>query len=253
MTPAGPSAPRRPDPPSPAAPAAADAPDLQGRCERLVAENAALRALVAGLLRRHEDERRVVARALHDGAGGSLTAIRMAAHAAMSEDDPDQRRADLEDVLAQAGDALDRIRGLCARLRPPPLDSVGLDAALRWHVETLAPEDRDRIALWIAPLPRRPAPEVEQACFRIAEEALANALRHSGAGTIALHVDVADNALVLEVRDDGAGCDVAAIAAARPGIGLATLRERARALGGRIELVSARDQGTRVLAVLPFA
>lgn len=245
MTPAGPSASGRPEPST-----SAQA-DLQQRCEQLAAEVDALEALVAGLLHRHEDERRIVARALHDGAGGSLTAIRMAAHAALSEDDPGQRKADLDSVVALAGDALDRIRGLCADLRPPPLDAVGLDAALRWHVGRLEAADRARIVLRIGPLPRRPAPEVEQAAYRIVEDALADALRHAGAGTIVVGLEVQDAALHLEVRDDATGH--VAPAQAVPGPGIGTMRARARAVGGRLERASTPGQGTRVLAVLPFS
>lgn len=230
-------------------PASSDPPASgSSAAERLDAEVRELRTLAARLLDRQEDARRLLARALHDGAGGSLTAIRMAAHAALAEDDPAQRRADLDDILAQAGEALDRIRALCAGLRPPPLDAVGVEAALRWHVEQLGIADRDRVTLQVSALPRRPEPAVEQACFRVAEEALANALRHSGAGDIVLALEATGDGLRLEVHDNGSGFDPDA---ATTGTGLAIMRERVRGLGGQLRISSSRSGGTLVLADFP--
>lgn len=240
MHPAGPSASQGSATPT------AGTSDLARRCERLEAEVRELRALAAHLLDHQEDERRDLARALHDGAGGSITAVRMSAHAAMAEDDPAQRNADLADVLAQAGDALDRIRALCARLRPPPLDAVGLEAALRWHVERLD-RGHGRVALRIAALPQRPPPAIEQACFRIAEEALASALRHAGPGAVALVLETSGDLLRLEVGSAGEGVDTGM----PDGSGLTAMRERARSVGGTLEVSSRQGTGTRVLAMLP--
>src|SRR5690606_22586827 len=107
---------------------------------------------------------------------------------------------------------------------------------------------RTRIVLEVAPLPQRPPAEVELACFRIAQEALTNALRHAGADEVAVVVAAGDGALELLVRDDGRGCEPG------PGIGLGmvTMRERALQVGGSLAVESAPGAGTTVRARLPF-
>ncbi len=222
---------------------------LDDRCRRLEAENGALRAIVARLLARQEAERRVVARSLHDQAGQSLTAIRMAACAAMDEADPQRRREDLGDILVQADAALAETRRLCALLRPPQLDSLGLEAALRGHAERLFQGGEVVLHMHIPPLPLRPTPDVEQACFRIAEEALGNVLRHAAARTVRLLLEADGGWLRLEMRDDGCGFDTGTV----DGIGLATMRERALGAGGRLSITAAPGRGTAILARLPCA
>lgn len=218
------------------------------RCARLEAENRALRAMAGRLFATQEAERRAVARSLHDQAGQSLTAIRMAATLAMQEADPARVREDLADIIVQADAALAEARRLCSLLRPPQLDALGLEAALRGHVEGLARDGGPSFGLRIAALPSRPDAAVEQAGFRIAEEALDNALRHAGAARIELALDVEGRVLRLEVRDDGRGFDPAT-----GGAGLATMAARALDLGGRVRVTTAPGQGTQVLAHLPFA
>lgn len=220
---------------------------LDARCRRLEAENRELQAMAARLFSLQEAERRLVARSLHDQAGQSLTAIRMAASAALAEADPDRRREDLEDILVQADAALAEARRLCTLLRPPQLDALGLGPALRGHAEPLFIDDDAVLELQVAQLPARPGAELEQACFRIAEEALGNARNHAAAATVRLALDAGDGWLRLEVQDDGRGFDPAITA----GPGLVTMRERARAVGGSLVVDSAPGKGVRIVARLP--
>lgn len=212
------------------------------------ADSRELRALAARILTVQEDERRTVSRALHDDVGQSITAIRMSAAAAMDEADPARRRDDLEDILVLADATLARLRDLSTLLRPPQLDALGLEAALRWHAERLFRGTATTLELDIAALPRRPAREIEQASFRIAQEALDNALRHAGAGRVALRLQAHAHGLDLHVEDDGTGFDPAR--AGTPG--LALMRERARLAGGALRIESAPRRGTRVSAALPY-
>lgn len=206
------------------------------------ADAAALQVLADRLFLAREAENAVVARRLHNGAGQALTAISMAAHAAMGEPDGDQRTSDLEDILDQARTALAQIRDICAQLRPAPLDAVGLAAALRWHLGRLQDDAAEKLVLE-APEPfQRPAPEVEQALFRIAEEAIANALAHAHATTVTVWLDDADGALAMEVRDDGRGFDPGSVA----GPGLMEMRERARGIRARFSMAAAPGSGTRI-------
>lgn len=213
------------------------------------AEAAALRALADRLFLAWEAETGGVARRLHNGAGQALTAITMAAHAAMREPDERQRAIDLEQIVAQAGAALGEIRAICALLRPAPLDAVGLAAALRWHLARLQQDAREEFVL-DAPEPRyRPSPEVEQSCFRIAEQAISNALAHARATTVAVRVEDVDGGFVMEVRDDGRGFDAGSVT----GPGLVEMRERARGIGARFALASAPGRGTCMTVHVPHA
>lgn len=236
-----------PAPPDPAEAPRRELADAGLRCERLAAENRELRAMAEHLFTAQEEERRVVARGLHNGAGQSITAIRMAAHAALHEDDPERRREELDDILAQADAALAQVRAISVRLRPPPLDALGLEAALRWHAESACTAAGCALELRIEALPRRPGPLLEQTAFRIAQEALANALRHARADTVSVQLRVVDGVLALEIGDNGRGFDPALTG----GTGLVTMRERARSVGGSLEIASAPGHGTRVLASLP--
>lgn len=206
-----------------------------------------LQAMAGRLLPAREAERRTVVRGLHDGAGQALSAIRMAASAAMREQDEDLRQADLDDIIAQAGAALAQLREISNMLRPPQLDALGLEAALRWHAGRLDPGDSPAIVLDLVELPHRPPPEAEQACFRIAEQALANALEHASAATITVRLGEAGDGVLMEIRDDGRGFDTESVA----GPGLALMREYARGIAGRYALISAPGRGTCVQVQLP--
>lgn len=206
-----------------------------------------LRAMAGRLLPEREAERRTIVRGLHDGAGQALTAIRMAASATMREQDPQQRQADLDDIVTQADAALAQLRELSNMLRPPPLDALGLAAALRWHAGRLEQDTRTAIGLELTELAQRLTPQVEQACFRIAEQALANALEHGAAATISVVLHEAGDAVLLEIRDDGRGFKPERVA----GPGLATMREFARGIDAGFTLDSAPGTGTCVRVRVP--
>lgn len=217
--------------------------------DELAAGNRELQALAARVFTLQEDERRAISRELHDDIGQSVTAMKMAASAALNEDDAQQRRDDLEDILVLADATLERVRDISILLRPPQLDALGLEAALRWHAERLLRGAGLVPALQIEALPRRPEPAVEQACFRIAQEALTNVMRHARASRVVLELRDAGDGLHLRVVDDGTGFSPDA---AR-GLGLVIMRERAHVIGGRLEVTASPDQGTRVQAWLPYA
>ena len=215
----------------------------------LAAGNRELQALATRVFTLQEDERRAISRELHDDIGQSVTAMKMAASSALDEDDAARRRDDLDDVLVLADATLERLRDISILLRPPQLDALGLEAALRWHAERLLRNAGIEASLEIAPLPRRADPAVEQACFRIAQEALTNSVRHARASRVMLRLLDAGDGLALRVQDDGAGFTPAA---AR-GLGLVIMRERALGAGGRIEVTAAPGAGTRIEAWLPYA
>ncbi|AER55260.1 sensor histidine kinase [Pseudoxanthomonas spadix] len=194
-----------------------------------------------------EAERARIARDLHDELGQLLTALRLSASAlAQTLQDPAQQ--DLAcDVLALAQDALERIRRLARGLHPPQLDSFGLVAALQALCEDLSRRGPARLQLTLAtPVPRAAA-EVELAAYRIAQEAISNALRHGQATHVRLHLSVEASLLQLQIDDDGRGHDIDAA----PGFGRLAMRERATALGGTLQETAAAT-GTCLIARLPL-
>jgi len=219
--------------------------------DALATSNQELQAVARRLFTLQEEERRAISRDLHDDIGQSITAIKMSAHAALEEDsDAAQRLADLAEIIGIADATLDKLRNLSTLLRPPQLDALGLEAALRGHAGMRLRNSAIGLELDIDALPRRPAPEIEQACFRIAQEALTNVLRHAAAQRVHLRLrhDAPAEELELSVHDDGRGFEPQA---AR-GLGLVMMRERAQTAGGRLAIESSPGGGTRILLHLPY-
>ncbi|MEE7559637.1 PAS domain S-box protein, partial [Xanthomonas sp. Kuri4-2] len=217
--------------------------------DALAESNAELQAMAKRLFSLQEDERRAISRDLHDDIGQAITAMKLSAHAALEEADDAPRREGLQEVVALADATIVKLRNLSMLLRPPQLDALGLEAALRWQASMLFRASQVRLQLDIQPLPERPGNEIEQACFRIAQESLTNALRHACAGEVALRLRPAEGTgLYLEVSDDGDGIDPDA----PRGLGLIVMRERAQTAGGTLSIESAPGAGTRVALHLPY-
>jgi signal transduction histidine kinase len=215
-----------------------------------------------GLLHRQvenakETERRHLARELHDELGQSLTALKLRLQ--MASRAAGDRAAD-EVVLRDAIDMVDRLIGrtrqLSVDLSPPLLDDVGLAPAIRAHLERTATPQELRIDLETAGLDDRLPAEVETAAFRVVQESLTNAMRHSEARRVEISVRREAGQLRLIVHDDGRGFDVAeARRAAGRGehFGVVGMTERVKGLGGTLEVRSSPGHGTEVRASLPVA
>ncbi|MEN5060080.1 sensor histidine kinase [Luteimonas sp. TWI1416] len=225
-----------------------DLSEVERMRDALAAGNAELRALAARMFTLQEDERRAISRELHDDIGQSVTAMKLAAGSALVETDPLRRRDDLEDIAMLADATIERLRDISVLLRPPQLDALGLEAALRAHAARLLRNAALQAEVEVATLTRRPAREVEQACFRIAQEALTNIVRHARASRVALRLYEDAGTLCLHVGDDGVGFPDSA----PTGLGLVIMRERAQGVGGQLDAASSRTGGTRIEARLPY-
>lgn len=194
-----------------------------------------------------EEERRRLRRDLHDGLGPVLTGMAFLADAATNllRTDPDRAHQLLGRLRAGAGEGLDDIRRLVHELRPPSLDELGLVGALSRRADLLRSTGRDVVVEAPAELPPLTA-AVEVAAFRIADEALTNAIRHSRADHVRAEL-VVNGALEVTVTDDGGP----ARAPWRPGVGMASMRERATEIGGTCE-IGPVPAGGRVRARLPL-
>ena len=206
-----------------------------------------LRALSARLAEVAEAERQRLARELHDQVGQNLTALGInlnIVRTQMSEETPASVRSRLDDSLSLVEQTTERIRGVMADLRPPVLDDYGLVAALHWYTERFT--ERTSIAIAVEgeePLPRL-AVHIENALFRIAQEALTNVAKHAQATQVTVTVAAEDGTLRLAVADDGIGFDLAHLTEpdGGRGWGLLTMSERAEAVGGRHPLPLRQDR-----------
>jgi len=210
------------------------------------------RMLAARTLSIQEEERARVARELHDDVGQALTAITLQLHAARHRSEP---ASALDGALAAIERALQSVRGLSRDLRPPQLDELGLGAAL----EALLDQYRHGTGLALEASIELPAQRLdfalETTCYRVAQEAVTNAIRHAGAGCIRLALGAADGELVLAVRDDGQGFNLQEAqrrALRGASVGLLGMEERVELLGGRLQIDSS-GRGTLVRARLPLA
>jgi signal transduction histidine kinase len=205
----------------------------------------------AALVGTREEERRRLRRDLHDGLGSALTGVVLKLQAAGSLLPAGAERAQalLEQAETSARGALDDVRRLLYELRPPNLDELGLEGAIRSEAAQLAAATSTTIQVETAgELAEVPA-AVEVAAYRIVLEALSNVVRHAGATRCTVSVRATGGRVLVEVVDDGRG----PAAGWRPGIGTTSMRERAEELGGRFAFEPAEDAGARVRAELPVA
>ena len=210
-----------------------------------------LQALSMRLLRVQEDERRQVARELHDQIGQMLTGMKFQLEAAAAEAAlPLQGR--LREILVQATDLLARTRQLTLQLRPQLLDDLGLKPALEWHLQVFERQTSIAVAGEFSLPDGRLPGELETTIFRLVQEALTNVARHSGASSAYLTVAGTGTHVLVEVTDRGRGFDLAQVRATHESLGLASMAERVQLAGGTVEIVSSPGKGTRVHASFPL-
>jgi signal transduction histidine kinase len=227
---------------------------VQDRTEALRQQEAQIRQLLHRVISAQEEERARIAYELHDEVGQLLTAIRFSMDGIPAETLDAEASRQVTRVRELIDRAMGDLRRLIAGLRPGVIDQLGLMPALREvSDQILAPLG---IAVTInGPQGLRLPPEVDVVLFRIAQEAMHNVARHSGASRVELTVAPTDDQVTMRIRDDGHGFDAAASgpdATTGGGLGLPGMRERASLLGGRVRIESAAGHGTTVEAQLPL-
>ena len=220
--------------------------------QRLEANEREFRRLGRAVWRVQEDERRRLARELHDGLGQNLTALKHRLGQIGSELGPGHAalRGKLDTALALCSGALDDTRNLSRLLRPPILDDLGLEPALNWLARSLEESAGIAVVLEIEALPVLDG-ELQTLLFRVAQEAFNNAAKHAAAQSLLLRLVVRDGRLQLQVIDDGRGFDPD-VAMRAGGSGLGSMRERLRLYGGQLELRSSPGHGARLRATVPL-
>ncbi|PWI19280.1 diguanylate cyclase [Streptomyces sp. Act143] len=223
----------------------------------ILAQHAAIALTNARLYERSREltiaeERSRLAHELHDAVAQKLFSLRLTAQAAAAlvDRDPSRAKGELQQVAALAAEAADELRAAVVELRPAALDEDGLVATLRTQIQVLDRAHTARVTFDSCGVRALPAAQ-EEALLRVAQEALHNALRHSGAD----HVDVTlarrGSGAVLSVSDDGGGFDPKQTRRAGRHLGLVSMRDRASGVGGALTVESAPGKGTTIEMEVP--
>lgn len=198
------------------------------------------------------EERNRLARDLHDSVTQTLFSAVLTARSAsiLLDRDPERAKAELGRVQQIAQGALEEMRAIVFELRPAELDANGLVETLRKHADVLGRVYHVDVSVDVRG-ERRLAPALEKEIFRVAQEALNNAVKHSGAMRVSVDIAFEDGGVLLRVQDNGTGFDVSSPATQSLHLGLACMRERAEETGGRLEISSELGVGTTVSLEVP--
>ncbi len=230
---------------------------VQERTADLDTVNRNLRQLSARLMQLQDDERRRIARELHDSVGQTLAALAM--NLALVRNDVERlarTAATLNDSENLVREMSTEVRTISHLLHPPLLDEAGLASAIRWYADGFAQRSRIKVDLDLPEDFDRLPPEMETAIFRVVQECLTNIHRHSGSSIAKIHVRQRHDHVFVSIEDKGKGIPLGKqeemASAGTPGVGIRGMRERLRQLGGTLEIKSA-GHGTTVTVQLPAA
>jgi signal transduction histidine kinase len=219
----------------------------------VTADRRRMRQLASQVIGAGDQERAHIARELHDSTAQQLSALEMLVTSSLREAPAGSTLHERLAVMREIGvESLAEVRTLSHNVHPRVLDDLGLVAAL----EFLARRTRQQSGLAVhmtSDAQLEPPMAVASVLYRVAQEAVRNAVRHAGARDVTVRISVTAGEAVLTVRDDGAGFDVAAAEAARQGMGLFVMRERLALIAGTLEITSQPGRGTVVLAHATWA
>lgn len=223
----------------------------------LLAQHAAIALNNARLYERSREltiaeERSRLAHELHDAVSQKLFSLRLTAQAAAAlvDRDPSRAKGELQQVAVLAAEAADELRAAVVELRPAALDEDGLVATLRTHTQVLDRAHSAEVTFDSCGVRALPAAQ-EEAMLRVAQEALHNALRHSGAARVDVTLTRRGAGAVLRVSDDGSGFDPSGVRRAGRHLGLVSMRDRAGGVGGRLTVESEPGKGTTIEMEVP--
>ncbi|MBT2490086.1 GAF domain-containing sensor histidine kinase [Streptomyces sp. ISL-96] len=223
----------------------------------MLAQHAAIALTNARLYERSREltiaeERSRLAHELHDAVSQKLFSLRLTAQAAAAlvDRDPARAKGELQQVAALAAEAADELRAAVVELRPAALDEDGLIATLRTQIQVMDRAHTARVTFHSLGVRALPAAQ-EEALLRVAQEALHNALRHSGAAHVDVVLEKSGQGARLKVRDDGSGFDPKTVRRAGRHLGLVSMRDRAGGAGGTLTVESAPGKGTTIEMEVP--
>ncbi len=227
---------------------------LAARTRQIEANEARLRQLSGQVLRAQEEERKRLARELHDDTSGALARVLL--NIEMCEDALPEEWTEIHDKMRATrvltAQTLENIRQMIFDLRPTLLDDLGLAAAVRWYAKNSLEPAGVQVQFEASSDLGRASPSIETALFRIAQEAITNIVRHAGARHARIQLTRENSRWVFVAQDDGRGFDARA-PLGEPHWGLFGIRERVEALGGAVAVESAVGKGTTLRVEIPMA
>jgi signal transduction histidine kinase len=226
---------------------------VQERTAELASKNEEIRELTGRLLKSQDDERRRLARELHDSTGQMLAAMKINLDLVNSKTtaaDPEVK-ALVADSVALTDEMSRQLRTMSYLLHPPLLDETGLQSALEWYAEGFAQRSGIEVKLEMSPEIRRLPPDLEIAIFRVVQESLTNIHRHASSATAVIRVTSSPDAIRVEIADAGKSAGDGRFGKGfRPGVGIMGMRERIRQVGGQFN-IDASNQGTTIRVSVP--
>lgn len=220
---------------------------------RDVTERRKLREFGAGALQAAEEERRRIARELHDDTAQRLAGLLIRLRLARRTDDPERREQLLDEAREEILASAEAVRRIARGLRPPALEDAGLAAALRWHVRQQLEPTEVTAEVNLDPVEELLDEDAKLAVYRIVQEALSNVVRHASARKVQVRLGTDGEVVVAEVVDDGEGFAMeGSVERFDDGLGLLGMKERATVADGELEIESTPGKGTRVRVRIPI-
>jgi len=211
-----------------------------------------LRELSASLVEAREEERRRIARELHDELGQRLTALKLELAAQQQDSDTDTPTERLQAMMDMVDDTVAAVRRIALDLRPPMLDDLGLNAAIEWLTRDFERRSGIQVTLRLVDSTEAIQQNMATAVYRIVQEALTNMARHARASHAVISIETKGRRLQLTVEDDGQGFPKDQPPPPRGSFGLIGMRERVHMLGGQITMKNATSGGARLVVRLPL-
>jgi signal transduction histidine kinase len=223
--------------------------------EEVNASRGRLRLLSQQLIEVQENERRHIARELHDEIGQALTAVKVNMQTLSRLADQPALKPYLNESIAIIDRTIQQIRNLSLDLRPSLLDDLGVVSAVRWYVDRQAQRSGFEGTFTAYPPSMRFTPALETTCFRVVQEAITNVVRHAQANRVQVNIELINDTLEVVVQDDGIGFNVELVKEQLPAdstLGLMGMKERVELVGGMLEINSSYMSGTQIRACLPL-
>ncbi|MFC1997032.1 sensor histidine kinase [Chloroflexota bacterium] len=207
---------------------------------------------VEAIIQAQEAERQRLSRQMHDGPAQALSNFILQTEIAMRlfDIDLDQARDELENLKQSATATFQKVRDFIFELRPMMLDDLGLVPTLKRYVEAFKEQNKSDVRLAVTGVERRLESYIEVMIFRAIQELMGNAVRHSQANRINVHIDITDTIVKVGVEDNGKGFDIDTMLEST-GMGVKVIKERAEMLGGHLELDSTLGQGSNITFQIP--
>lgn len=229
--------------------------ELGGLYRQLQERDEAREELLRKVISAQEDERKRLARELHDETSQTLSALAMKIETAVAAWPAEASRERLIEARALTVRTLEELHRLIFDLRPSVLDDLGLVSAIRWYAERHLEPRGIAVRFESSGFDTRLMPELETALFRVAQEAITNIAKHSGADAVLIQCLQRDEGITIEIEDDGEGFSPGSLpppAARERGLGLLGMQERIELFGGTLEIDSAPGSGTRIAVAVPL-